>query len=247
MGVFVDVAVEVGTVVAVDEAVAVLVEVGRGVRVGDDVHVGIGVFVDVAVKVGREVDVAEGVNVAVEVNVLVAVDVLVEVGRGVRVGEAVHVGGGVRVGVLVQMIGVRVIVGVADNAARNASIRAVAVAAVDTAVGFFVAVRTTRNVGDAVGAGDVDSFCVVAVAETGGSEVAVVEGEATSDEVGAVVDVCVGFGVGVGRSVRVAGARDVSEKTGTGVGGRIWFAMGRPNRPAAIVIASSTNDTTSHC
>jgi hypothetical protein len=145
------------------------------------------------------------------------------------------------------MIGVRVIVGVADNAARNASIRAVAVAAVATAVGFFVEVKTTRNVGDAVGAEDVDSFCVVAVAETGGSGVALAEGEAISDEVGAALDVCVGFGVEVGTSVLVEGTRGVPEKTGTCVGGTIWFATDRPNMPAAIVIASSTNDTTSHC
>ena len=69
-------------------------------------------------------------TLAVGVNVCVAVDVNVTVGRGVRVGEGVPVGRGVLVGVRVHMIGVRVKVGVADNAKIKDCRSAVCVAAV---------------------------------------------------------------------------------------------------------------------
>jgi hypothetical protein len=66
----------------------------------------------------------------------------VAVGRGVRVGDGVHVGRGVLVGVRVQTTGVRVKVGVADNAAMNACIRAVCAACVA------IAARSMVDVGE---------------------------------------------------------------------------------------------------
>lgn len=98
-------------------------------------------------------------------------NVAVEVGRGVRVGEAVQVAGGVRVGVFVHIMGVRVTVGVADKAARNACMRAVCVAAVEIAVAFLVAVEEAITVRDAVGVEDTADVACTDVAETGGSGV----------------------------------------------------------------------------
>lgn len=69
-------------------------------------------------------------NVVVGVKLEVGVDVSVAVGRGVRVGEGVQVGRGVFVKVRVHTMGVRVNVGVADNAAMNAFICAVRTAEV---------------------------------------------------------------------------------------------------------------------
>jgi len=91
---------------------SVTVAPGRGVCVGENVEVGMDVFVNVAV------DIRVGVNV------------FVGVGRSVRVGDGVHVGRRVWVGVSVHTMGVRVEVAVADKAAMNNCLRAVAVAAI---------------------------------------------------------------------------------------------------------------------
>lgn len=106
---------------------------------------GIDVFVGVIVAVGLAVKVVVGVDVLVNVEVKVAV------GRGVRVGEGVHVGRGVLVGVRVHTIGVRVKVGVADNAAMKARIRSVLTAEVERAT--WATSRVAEGTGVAVGAG----------------------------------------------------------------------------------------------
>jgi hypothetical protein len=105
------------------------------------------------------------------VNVCVGVDVYVAVGLDVLVGEGVHVGRGVRVGVFVQMMGVRVDVGVADNAATNNCRSAVCVAAV----------ACMRRSGVAVEEGAMVVGCAVSV--TAGGEVYVEETVAGGDGV----------------------------------------------------------------
>ena len=98
----------------------------------------------------------------------------VRVGRGVRVGEEVHVGRGVLVGVRVHTMGVRVNVGVADNAAMNARIRSVLTAKVARAI--WSLLRVAEGKGVNVGAGPLvwDGICdavgaatAVEVAESG--------------------------------------------------------------------------------
>ena len=97
-------------------------------------------------------------KLAVGVNVTVGMDVNVEVGREVRVGEGVQVGRGVLVEVRVHTMGVRVNVGVADNAAIKACICAVRTADVARTLWFTVGVGVMEAV--AVGA---DVFVVEAV------------------------------------------------------------------------------------
>lgn len=50
-----------------------------------------------------------------------------------------------------------------------------------------------------------------------------------------------------GRGVWVGPGVDVEEAIGVNVGGNIWLATDLPNKVAAIVIANSTNETSSHC
>ena len=84
-------------------------------------------------------------------------------------GDGVHVGRGVRVGVRVHTIGVRLAVGVAESAARNACIRAVCTADVALRTSAIVAVEdgtVAVEGGVCVGTGgDVD---VTATVATGG-------------------------------------------------------------------------------
>lgn len=67
-----------------------------------------------------------------------------------------------------------------------------------------------------------------------------------TDAVGIADAVDVGRTVEVGGTV-VADATGVCDATEVAVGGRICSAIGLPSMPAAIVIASRTNETTSHC
>jgi hypothetical protein len=164
-------------------------------------------------------------------------------GRGVGVREAVHVGRGVFVGVSVHTTGVRVIVGVADNAAMKACLRSVLAADVARALISIVGVGV-REAGTVVSEDDVE-----AAVAAGGCVRSGVSGGVKTGRVGSVARaVCVGAATSVCAAgcagVCVAAGINVVEASGDGT---IWLATDGPNRPTVTLNRNERNATRNHC